>query len=523
MAINSSAAGSPGAADDSGSAYGRRQTATNWNKRFVILIGLVTLFRLVYLVVSPLSLAADEAYYWDWSRRLAWGYFSKPPMVAWIIGAFTRAFGSTTAAVRLPSVVLGTISSLAVFLLARRMYDARTAFWAAAVGMASPGAAALGYIMTIDAPLMCFWALGLYFFWAGVEKKEGGFGAWAGLAVVIGLGLLSKQVMGGFIVLMFVFVAVSKEDRRLLKSPRLYLVCLLGLAALLPDVLWNVGHGWITLHHTETHFAGSRSAFFLTFADFIGGQIALISPITWLLFVTVAGISLARFKSLDKRSLYLLTFSLVPLSGIAALSLRQKIQPNWPAAVYTAGIVLLAAWGCGKFSGGSRLDAWRPYFKKGIIVGAVMALCTYGLPFWAAAVPGRLASKVADRVEGWKHFGRQAGRALGDVPSPQRTFLLTFDRKLAAELAFYVPGHPRVYVWRAPGAPPTSQYDLWEGPKAGLDALIICPASDAGADTGAVSGYFGGGVKPLAGFVGGDGHRRYSLYLGSSLKKWPAK
>ena len=520
MSQNFSAPGSPGLAADSRTESIPGRLAVDWNRRFLILIGLVTLFRLVYLVVSPLSLAGDEAYYWDWSRRLAWGYFSKPPMVAWIIGLFSRTFGSTTAAVRLPSVVLGTISAVAVFLLARRMYGARTAFWAAAVGMASPGAAVLGYVMTIDAPLMCFWSLGLYFLWAGLEKKDGGLAEWLGLAVVIGLGLLSKQVMAGFIGLMFVFVAVSKEDRRLLKSPRLYLVTLLGLAALIPPVVWNAGHGWITLHHTEGHFAGSRSFFLFTFAEFIGGQLGVISPITWVLLVILAVLLLSRFKSLDRRSLYLLTFSIVPLAGIAALSLRQKIQPNWPAPVYTAGMVLLAAWGCEKISAGARLDSWRPWFKKGITVGAVMALFTYGLPFWAAFAPGRAASKVVDRVEGWGHFGREAGRALAEAPRPRSTFLLTFDRQLAAELAFYVPVRPRVFVWREPGAAPTSQYDIWEGPKTGLDALIICPENDGRAVTGAVSGYFEE-VKPLAGVLRGNGQRGYTLYLGQSLKKWP--
>ncbi len=417
-------------------------------------------------------------------------------------------------------VLLGTISTVAVFLLARRMYGAKTAFWAAAAGMASPGAVALAYMMTIDAPLMCFWSLGLYFFWAGLEKKQGGFGEWLGLTAVIGLGLLSKQVMAGFIVLMFVFVTVSKDDRRQLKSVRFYLVCLLGLAALIPPVLWNAGHGWITLHHTETHFAGSRAFFLFTFADFIGGQIGLISPITWLLFACLAGFLVYRFKSLDRRSLYLLTFSIVPLAGIAALSLRQKIQPNWPAPVYTAGMVLLAAWGCENISAGGKLDCWRPYFKKGIIVGAVMALFIYGLPYWAGAVPGRLADKVVRRVEGWTNFGIQAGRVLGGVPRPQTTFLLTFDRNLAAELAFYVPGHPRVYVWRTPGAEPSSQYDMWPGPKTGMDALIICPEGSGRSSSSAVSGNFQE-VNRLPGFVGGNEHRRYDLYLGRSLKKWP--
>ncbi|MDA8306300.1 MAG: glycosyltransferase family 39 protein [Deltaproteobacteria bacterium] len=520
--MSSSRQGSPGVRADSRIEPIPGQRAINWNKLFLILLGLVTLFQLVYLFVSPMSLAADEAYYWDWSRRLAWGYFDKPPMVAWIIALFTRAFGSNTAAVRLPAVVLGMVSAAFVFLLARRMYDARTGFWAAAVAMASPGAAALDFIMTIDTPLMCCWSIALYLLWAGLEKRKGGFVEWFGLAVVIGLGLLSKQVMAGFIVLMFVFAALSKDDRYLLKSPRLYLVSLLGLAFLVPTLLWNAHHGWPLQQCTQCQFVGSQSDFIVTFAGFIGGQMAVISPITWVLLVSLSMFLLLRFKSQDRRVLFLLTFCIVPLSGIAALSLRQKIQANWPSATYTAGMVLLAAWGCENISVGAKLDAWRPYFKKGIIVGAVMALFTYGLPFWAGAVPGRLADRLANRVEGWRHFGREAGRALAQTPRPRSTFILTFDRKLASELAFYVPGQPRAYTWRAPGAPRLSQYDLWRGPKTGWDALIICPASDCLRDSAAVSGYFQA-VKPLDRVLGGKVHRRYELYLGSRLKKWPGK
>lgn len=149
-----------------------------------------------------------------------------------------------------------------------------------------------------------------------------------------------------------------------------------------------------------------------------------------------------------------------------------------------------------------------------------MALFTYGLPFWAAAVPGPWADKVADRVVGWQQFGVEAGRALKEVPRPKSTFILTFDRKLASELAFYVPGQPRVYTWRAPESSPRSQYDIWGGPKTGWDALIVCPKGDR-RDRAAVSRYFQT-VKRLAGTLGGNGHRRYRLFLGTRLEKWPA-
>jgi undecaprenyl-diphosphatase len=185
-------------------------------------------------------------------------------------------------------------------------------------------------------------------------------------------------------------------------------------------------------------------------------------------------------------------------------------------------MILLAAWGCGNISAGSRLDSWRPYFKKGVIVGAVMALLTYALPFWAVAAPGPWADRLIARLQGWQQLGVEAGRALGEVPRPQSTFILTFNRQLTSELAFYVPGQPRVYTWRAPEGVPENQYDIWDGPKIGSDALIVFPEAESGR-AAALSGYFQAVERLDNTTLGAGGRRHYSLYLGTSLKNWPAK
>src|SRR5579875_2988824 len=49
-----------------------------WNRLLVLgALALVALSRLVW--INRLPLLPDEAYYWDWSRRLALGYFDHPP------------------------------------------------------------------------------------------------------------------------------------------------------------------------------------------------------------------------------------------------------------------------------------------------------------------------------------------------------------------------------------------------------------------------------------------------------------
>ena len=53
----------------------------------LLLILVVTTLRTAALAISPLELGVDEAQYWLWGTTLDWGYFTKPPMIAWIIGA----------------------------------------------------------------------------------------------------------------------------------------------------------------------------------------------------------------------------------------------------------------------------------------------------------------------------------------------------------------------------------------------------------------------------------------------------
>ena len=50
----------------------------------VVLILLIMRWIAVYLSSIPISV--DEAQYWLWSQNFDFGYYSKPPLIAWIIG-----------------------------------------------------------------------------------------------------------------------------------------------------------------------------------------------------------------------------------------------------------------------------------------------------------------------------------------------------------------------------------------------------------------------------------------------------
>ena len=54
------------------------------------ILGIVTLARLIALYFSTLDLFFDQSQYRSWSRELAFGYVTKPPLLAWIIAIVTH-------------------------------------------------------------------------------------------------------------------------------------------------------------------------------------------------------------------------------------------------------------------------------------------------------------------------------------------------------------------------------------------------------------------------------------------------
>src|SRR5438045_8185713 len=101
------------------------QPRLNWCWRIAagLLIVASAGFHLYYLANQcPLDLAPDEAHYWDWSRHLDWSYYSKGPLVAYLIRGGCELFGPTALGVRLPAVVCGALLLASVYVLTVQVF-----------------------------------------------------------------------------------------------------------------------------------------------------------------------------------------------------------------------------------------------------------------------------------------------------------------------------------------------------------------------------------------------------------------
>jgi len=148
----------------SGTTDGNRE----WRLALVVVVasGVVRLFIAALTPVFP-----DETYYWEWSRRLAAGYYDHPPMIAWLIKFGALAAGDTALGVRLGAVLAGVAATFFTAAAARRLAGDRAALIAAMVLAVMPLSAAGLILATPDAPLLAAAAATVY---AHENRHDGG-------------------------------------------------------------------------------------------------------------------------------------------------------------------------------------------------------------------------------------------------------------------------------------------------------------------------------------------------------------
>jgi len=492
------------------------------------LLLLIFLLRLVYLPLfcAVTDLAGDESYYWEWGRRPDWGYYSKPPMIGWLMGVAGYLSDHAEWAVRLSALLFGTASLAMLAALSQAVSGFRAAKLTLLLAALTPANVALNLFFTIDAPLVFFWSAALLLFWLAIHHPTKVL-YWALLAVTLGLGNLSKQMMLVFPVLMLLLISTQSQLRHLLKNVGLWLCLVLPLAFMLPVLWWNQQHAWITIEHTREHFQTSSHASLLKHLGetlvFPLTQAGLFTPIIYGLLIYALIHVLLRWPRATVKHRYLVTFSLPGLVIFFLLSLRQGINPNWPAVYYLSAFVLL-----GGLLAGS--PSWitptflKRWLKPAFTTAVVMTVAAMIMPVAFAHLPEHLAKyDPAERLRGWRQAGELMGAYIEKTSRPGSTFLLALGhRENASQFAFYTPQHPRVYRWE-PNGKIASQYELWPSAseQAGNDALIIQPPEKSLPKrlTKAFEKVVPYGEVVVT--LPGGKTRSWTVWLGVKLKHWP--
>ena len=398
---------------------------------FVLIAALVLWFRIWGLITSPLNLTYDEAQYWTWSRIWDFGYYSKPPMIAWAIGASTSLFGNAEWAVRLSSPIAHTIGAFALFALGRSIYGPWQGFWAGFGWLMTPAVWLSSGLMSTDALLLPLWALALFSLWRLVATRAW---AWAVLlGVFVGLGILSKYAMLYFVLCAAIAAWTVAPVRKVLAGPRGALAALVALAIWSPNLLWNAQHNFETVAHTASN-AGFNGEYFNIdeLIEFLGSQLGVLGPLLFVLLIGLLFRSFRRAAGLSDEDKLLISFILPPLAIVTIISFISRANANWAATAYPAAIVWISG-SLFSWRRGPRVLAIATALNA-VLGGTVAAIGIY--PVIADQVPA-FANAIKD-ARGWEETTdaviERAQSAPADTPY---TAVLVDDRELFYGLTYY--------------------------------------------------------------------------------------
>jgi 4-amino-4-deoxy-L-arabinose transferase-like glycosyltransferase len=421
-------------------------TETGYVWRLCLCLGALLVLRLLAVYASQMDLGLDEAQYWTWSRELAFGYFSKPPMIAWVVRATSALCGNGAACIRSASPVLYTVSAFIIYCTARELYGPRVGFWSAIVFATLPGVSYSSLLITTDVPLVLFWAIMLYMWVMLVKRQSMTFAVLLGIA--IGLGLLAKQAMVYAFLCIACHAVVSQQARNALKGGRGIVAVLIAFALFSPNVIWNAENGFPTVRHTESNIGWKYPYIHpLRLLDYIAVQFGVFGPILAVVLLRTAWREIRGPADPDKA--LLLSFSLPVLVLIAIQATLSRAHGNWTATAYPAATILVTA---------VMLELKRQIlFKISLGLHLAIAAILAVIPAFAQRLPLFERLQFSSQVVGW-HLAADVVR--GKLVEARYGSILVDTREMAAELLYYLRDVPTpLYVWPS-GSIPSDHYEM---------------------------------------------------------------
>lgn len=308
----------------------------------LILIGLLAL-RMLSVLLTPLELYADEAQYWRWGQTLDWGYYSKPPLIAWTIHTSTAIFGDSAWAVRLPAAFLHTIAAWCIFLLGRRMAGPRTGFMAGIGYALMPAVWLSSFVLSTDGVLMPIWACALYLLWR-VREGEAGWAGFVGLGLAVGAGFLAKYAMIYFAIGIALTSIFDAPTRRGLFSLKGLAALAATLAVITPHLVWNAANDFATVGHTvDNANLGGDLLNPENALKFLADQMGVFGPVSFLgLIAALFFLRASRRPETGRQELWLSAFIVPVLTIILFQSVLSRAHANWAATAYPAASILIA-------------------------------------------------------------------------------------------------------------------------------------------------------------------------------------
>jgi len=428
-----------------------------------LFIGALTLVRLSMLGSTDLEF--DEAHYWMWSERLAPGYFSKGPGIAFAIRASTAIFGATEFGVRFWSPILAAGTSLFLFYFGKRLFNENVGLGSVIAFNVTPIFNIGALVITTDALSIFFWIAAMFTFWLAIEKSPRFSFWWPLTGLLIGLGFLSRFTNAFEVICVLLVLAFAPRLRQEFKRPGLYWLLGVFVVCTIPPIVWNAQHAWITLRHLRargslTEDVGVRP---LEPLKFFAEHFIFYSP---LLFGALVWAVIGSWRRVNQqfKVLFLFWFGSPVFALYFLLSLNHVATPNWDAVSFLSfGLLTVNYWNERIETRGVRMS-----IAAAVLLGFVISLLSLDSDLLRSAGIHFFRGDPSDRLRGWKSMTAEVERIRREQEAKlgEKLFLIADERHRASEISFYLKdkhvegsGHPPVYIVESQDL--VNQFSFW--------------------------------------------------------------
>jgi len=453
-------------------------TALNTPARFILFL---TLVRILWHLFTPVGMTGDESYYWLWGQHFDLGYYSKPPFIGWFFGLMDfiplpKNWLFKTCATLFSSGCLYYVYQTILTCCRSR----RAAFYGLLALGLSPANLLFASILTIDSPLMFFWAGAMYYAsklcFATQPSPKRDF---LGLFIFLAFGHLCKQMM--LVQLPIIILCALFIKRSLLRSLLFWITLLGSLVSLVPPLMWNADNQWITLQHTGHHFEASSPSFMKSLGrlgELMGALLGLVSPIIFLQLFPAIRSALGNFipdikEHKNRASVFFLTYGGIGLIVMLGMVFRQRVNANWPAVFLIGGLGLTVFWAFQR-------DVRRKWFRRGLKVSGVLTALLMVFLLCLEPFSESLAKiGLKPQRRGWQGYPTLTTQIDSHIPKDVTQIVFTGHRFSASQFAFHGKQNLKpnqelksVHLWNGSDHI-RNQFDFFPAPVTGKPVAVI--------------------------------------------------
>ncbi|MCW8444765.1 glycosyltransferase family 39 protein [Fluoribacter gormanii] len=379
------------------------------------------------LSVGSHAVFVEEAYYWNYSQHLDFGYLDHPPMVALLIKLSTIIFGTNEFSIRIPALLCWGGAAFFSYKLTELIHRG-SGLNALFLLSLLPFYFIQSTLTTPDQPVLLCWAAALYYFYRVFLFDESK--SWYKAGVWLGLGMLSKYtiVLLGPAVLLYLIIVPSTRYWFTRKEP--YLCALIAALLFTPVIYWNFMHEWASFAFQSVRRFKSVNHF--SFHHFIGLVFLFLMPAGVMGFYLLWDKKSTNMTNIEAKAIrFLQVFTLFPLIFFGVYSLNHAIKLDWIGP----GLISIIPWLAILISKSNK-------FYKLWHTGAVfLLLCYVCVIVMITFGPSQKASQLFfQKMISWENLTEQVHDVAKNVSHTRNTepILVPLDAyNIGSELAFY--------------------------------------------------------------------------------------